>query len=189
MLIDKVAARAHVRKGTLYHYFPTKEDLYVATIFDGGDRLREELEEVLQEEGLPLEDALEKPRVRHCRIFGSVANSSRSSTAWSKSPTGMNRTSSAPDVKASSDSLTEKRGLGPNTLSAGHCRLLTEMFFGMLRSVILYRRQRATPEALAASVVRLFLDSFHAYVELKDTRTSRTSTGGKPDGRATTLLS
>ncbi len=50
VLMEEVALRARVGKGTLYRYFPTKEDLYFATIFAGWDRLREELEEVLREE-------------------------------------------------------------------------------------------------------------------------------------------
>ena len=32
VLMDDVAARAGVGKGTLYRYFPTKDDLYFATI-------------------------------------------------------------------------------------------------------------------------------------------------------------
>src|SRR5204863_2864875 len=59
VLMEEVALRARVGKGTLYRYFPTKEDLYFAIIFAGWDRLREELEEVLREEG-PLEELLEK---------------------------------------------------------------------------------------------------------------------------------
>src|SRR5262249_56020074 len=51
VLMEEVALRAHVGKGTLYRYFPTKEDLYLTTILAGWDRLREELETVLRQGG------------------------------------------------------------------------------------------------------------------------------------------
>ena len=44
VLMEEVALRAGVGKGTLYRYFPTKDKLYVSTIVIGWDRLREELE-------------------------------------------------------------------------------------------------------------------------------------------------
>src|SRR5262245_65403616 len=58
VLMDDVAERANVGKGTLYRYFPTKEELYFATIFEGWDQLATELEEVVQQDGL-LHDLLE----------------------------------------------------------------------------------------------------------------------------------
>jgi len=75
-----------------------------------------------------------------------------------------------------------RRGLGSNAPSAGQGRLITEMFLGMLRSIILYRGSRDTPATLARLGVRLFLNGFHATVGPKDTRTSRTMAGGKSDG-------
>jgi AcrR family transcriptional regulator len=190
VLMDEVAARAQVGKGTLYRYFPTKEDLYFATIFEGWDRLREELEEVLQEEGLLLEDALEKATRQMLSYF------------WQRRQfvTLVHRLEHTPngDEQAEWRSRREgivrlvegvlKRKLGSNALSAGQCRLLTEMFLGMLRSIILYRGSRDTPATLARMGVRLFLDGFRASVEPQDTRTSRTGAEGKSDGRAVTLL-
>src|SRR5690348_9289181 len=50
VLMDDVADRAGVGKGTVYRYFPTKEELYFATIFEGWDRLGKELEVVVQQQ-------------------------------------------------------------------------------------------------------------------------------------------
>jgi AcrR family transcriptional regulator len=189
VLMDEVAARAQIGKGTLYRYFPTKEDLYFSTIFDGWDRLREELEAVLQEEGL-LEETLEKATCQMLSYF------------WQRRQfvTLVHRLEHAPNGEEQAEwrsrregivRLVEgvlKRGLGTNAPPAGQCRLITEMFLGMLRSIILYRGSRDTPATLARLGVRLFLDGFHTYAELKDTRTSRTMVGGKSDGRAATLL-
>jgi AcrR family transcriptional regulator len=189
VLMDEVAARAQVGKGTLYRYFPRKEDLYFATIFDGWDRLREELEEVLQEEGLLLEDALEKATRQMLSYF------------WQRRQfvTLVHRLEHTPNGEEQAEWRSRRegivrlvegvlqRGLGPNALPVGQRRLITEMFLGMLRSVILYRGNRDTPATLARMVVRLFLDGFRASVEPQDTRTSRTMVGGKPDGRAATL--
>ncbi|MGE0679616.1 MAG: TetR/AcrR family transcriptional regulator [Candidatus Binatia bacterium] len=189
VLMDEVAARAKVGKGTLYRYFPTKEDLYFATIFDGWDRLREELEEVLQEEGL-LKDTLEKATRQILSYF------------WQRRQfvTLVHRLEHTPNGEEQAEwrsrregivRLVEgvlKRRLGSNALSAGQCRLITEMFLGMLRSIILHRGSRDTPATLARMVVRLFLDGFRTSVEPQDTHTSRTGAGGKSDGRAVTLL-
>ena len=59
VLMDDVAERAEVGKGTVYRYFPTKEELYFATIFEGWDRLGKELEAVVQQDG-SLHDLLEQ---------------------------------------------------------------------------------------------------------------------------------
>lgn len=190
VLMDEVAARAQMGKGTLYRYFPTKEDLYFATIFDGWDRLREELEEVLQEEGL-LEETLEKATRQILLYFWQRRQFVTLVHRLEHTPSGEEQA----EWRSRREGIVRlvegvlQRGLGPNALPSGQRRLLTEMFLGMLRSVILYRGSRDTPATLAHLVVSLFLDGFHAYVERKDTRTSRTSTGGKPDGRAATLLS
>src|SRR5436853_352220 len=44
VLMDDVAARAGVGKGTQYRYFPTKDDLYFATIFAGLEEIKAEVE-------------------------------------------------------------------------------------------------------------------------------------------------
>ena len=44
VLMDDIAQEAGVAKGTLYSYFPDKEALYFATVFDGISKLNEKLQ-------------------------------------------------------------------------------------------------------------------------------------------------
>ena len=183
VLMDEVAARAQMGKGTLYRYFPTKEDLYFATIFDGWDRLREELEDVLREEGA-LEDTLEKATRQILSYFWQRRQFVTLVHRLEHTPNGNEQT----EWRSRREGIVRlvegvlRRGLGPNAPPTRQCRLIAEMFLGMLRSVILYRGSRDTPATLARMMVRLFLDGFYAAVEPKDTRTSRTLVGGQSDG-------
>jgi len=43
VLMDEIAREAGVAKGTLYSYFPDKEELYFAVVFDGISKLNERL--------------------------------------------------------------------------------------------------------------------------------------------------
>jgi AcrR family transcriptional regulator len=52
-LIDEVAAAAGVGKGTIYRYFPTKDDLYFAAILHGFDELSSTLAVTLSRESSP----------------------------------------------------------------------------------------------------------------------------------------
>ncbi len=158
VLMEEVAVRARVGKGTLYRYFPTKEDLYVATILEGWDRLREKVEQVLKEGGA-LQEVLEKLTLQILDYFWQrrpfvtlvyrleYKPSSKEKTDWQKRREGIVR-------------LVEgvlERGVPKEALSFRDVRLLTELFLGMVRSAILYRREGDTPQTLAPLVVRLFL--------------------------------
>jgi TetR/AcrR family transcriptional regulator, cholesterol catabolism regulator len=44
VLMDDIAHEAGVAKGTLYTYFPAKEELYFAVVFEGLSRLNDQLE-------------------------------------------------------------------------------------------------------------------------------------------------
>ncbi|HZR80159.1 MAG TPA: TetR/AcrR family transcriptional regulator [Candidatus Binatia bacterium] len=57
VLMDDVAAHAHVGKGTLYRYFPTKEELFVATVLRGLDDFHERFLQMFEDEA-PLERIL-----------------------------------------------------------------------------------------------------------------------------------
>jgi AcrR family transcriptional regulator len=54
--MDDVAEAARVGKGTLYRYFPSKEDLYLGVVAEAFDLLIRRLERV-EAEGLPAADA------------------------------------------------------------------------------------------------------------------------------------
>ncbi len=53
--LDEVAERAGVAKGTLYRYFESKADLYVAVLADNGNRFTELMRECVSEGTSPME--------------------------------------------------------------------------------------------------------------------------------------
>src|SRR5437773_11890972 len=48
VLMEDVARSCGVAKGTLYRYFPSKRALYLAVMFDGIERLHEELQTAVE---------------------------------------------------------------------------------------------------------------------------------------------
>ena len=59
VLMDDVAARAGVGKGTLYRYFPTKEELFLAMVLRGLDESHGEFLRAFDDESASLETILE----------------------------------------------------------------------------------------------------------------------------------
>ncbi|MBI3304452.1 MAG: TetR/AcrR family transcriptional regulator [Deltaproteobacteria bacterium] len=187
VLMEDVAVRAQVGKGTLYRYFPTKEALYFATIFAGWDRLREELEGVVREEE-PVGELLEKTARQILTYFWQRRHfatlvyrlehkaSGQEKRDWQRRREGIVR-------------LVEgvvKRGMLSDGLLVGDVRMLTELFLGMVRAAILYRGSRDTPEALAGFIASLFLEGIRS--QRLTTPHTQTLLGGKTRDRAAALL-
>ena len=187
VLMEDVAVRAQVGKGTLYRYFPTKEALYFATIFAGWDRLREELEEVVREEE-PVGELLEKTARQILAYFWQRRHfatlvyrlehkaSGQEKRDWQRRREGIVR-------------LVEgvvKRGMLSDGLFVGDVRMLTELFLGMVRAAILYRGSRDTPAALAGLIAGLFLEGIRS--QRLTTPHTQTFLGGKTRDRAAALL-
>ena len=58
VLTDEISARLKMGKGTLYRYFPSKEELYFATLVDGLQGMQDAIDDVLREPGT-LEDTID----------------------------------------------------------------------------------------------------------------------------------
>jgi AcrR family transcriptional regulator len=153
VLMDDVAARARVGKGTLYRYFPTKEELYIATVLDTWDRVLAEIEQVLRDEsrtGENLETMTRRvlsffwPR----RHFIALLRDSMENPEWRRRHEAV--------------LLLVEDQLGREDLSDGlpasDLRMVVELFLGMLRAALLYRDNRSRPETLAHLIVTLFVD-------------------------------
>ena len=189
VLMEEVALRAQVGKGTLYRYFPAKEDLYLATIFAGWDQHHKELAAVLQQEG-SLDEILEKTARQILAYF------------WQRRlfVTLVYRLEHKPGGKEKSDwqrrrerivRLVEgvmKRKMLSGTPPASDARLLVEIFFGMIRAAILYRGHRDTPEALARQVASLFLDGLRGRARQSVNHRARSIAGGNKREREAALL-
>lgn len=185
VLMDDVAERADVGKGTVYRYFPTKEDLYFATIFEGWDRLGKELEAVLQQHG-PLQDTLEHVTRQvlsyfwHRRQFVTLVHRLESNLEGEEQADWQRRRNIIVGVFV--DIL--NKGVAAQALSSGQLRLITEMYLGMLRSIILYREDHDTPDTMAPLAVQLFLDGLSNFTPPLEHSDSRLTAGGKSRVRA-----
>ena len=153
VLMDDVATRARVGKGTLYRYFPTKEALYIATVLDAWDRVRMEIEEVFRDEsrtGENLETMTRRvltffwPR----RHFIALLRDTMENPEWRRAHEA---------VVVLVESELEREGL-VGSLPGVDLRMAVELFLGMLRAALLYRDARSRPETLAHLIVKLYLD-------------------------------
>jgi len=158
VLMEDVAQACGVGKGTLYRYFPSKHELYLAVMFEGIERLRDEL---LAAVHTPATPAQKIERIVRCilehfwdrRFFFAL----------------IHRNEHKPDDPDGREWLrrrAEIAGLVERTLeeamAAGYVRradprIAAEMLLGMLRGVNRYRTPHATLDDLVASVVEVFL--------------------------------
>jgi len=187
VLMEDVASRANVGKGTVYRYFPTKEELYFATIFEGWDRLGKELETVAQQHG-SLHDTLEHVTRQvlsyfwRRRQFVTLVYRLENTLEGEEQADWQRRRDSIVGVFA--DIL--NKGMTERTLSSRQVRLVTEMYLGMLRSIILYHEDQDTPDTMAPLAVRLFLDGLSNLALSLEHSDSRLPVGGKSRVRTLT---
>jgi TetR/AcrR family fatty acid metabolism transcriptional regulator len=155
--MDDVAAACGVGKGTLYRYFRSKRELYLAIVFDGIARLRAELEAALAAGGSP---ARQVERI----VRGTLG------FFWDRRFffALIHRHESKPDGDAR-EWLRQRAQLAAmveealrRAMAAGHvrpieCRIAAEMLLGMMRGVNRYRARDDHFEYLVASVVEVFM--------------------------------
>jgi AcrR family transcriptional regulator len=159
VLMDDVAERAGVGKGTLYRYFPNKEDLYFATLFAGLEELKLEIEGLARRGG-SLREVLEAistglfryfwPRRPLLRLLYQYENRLRGAQggAWLVRRRAIANTIAGVFARAAAD-----REIGDVPP-----RLAAELFLGMVRSTNLYRGEKDDPEALGRRIAGILLD-------------------------------
>ena len=154
--MDDVAARARVGKGTLYRYFPTKDDLYFATVLDAWDHMRHELVEAVGIDDTPAENlyrmtarvlAFFWPR----RQFVALLRDNMENPEWRRRREVV--------VRLVESELSRDRGA--RSLPPADLRIAVELFLGMYRAALLYREEDSRPELLARQIVAIFLDGIH----------------------------
>jgi AcrR family transcriptional regulator len=179
VLTDEISARLHMGKGTLYRYFPSKEELYFATLVDGLQGMQDAIEAVLSDPG-PLEKTIEALTSTIIGYF------------WQRRDFFVllhrHETKIDPDERVEwqqrREAVVAKVGariaaeLGRTRLEP---RLAVEMLFGMIRSACLYRDDRAKPEQLARLVTRTFLSGVRGQHERAAARppARKRAAGGK----------
>jgi AcrR family transcriptional regulator len=171
VLMEDVAAEAKVGKGTLYRYFPTKDELFFATIFAGLDELRAELG-ATAERGGRLRDVLEALAVGTLRFYWPrrpLLTLMHRYEARLRDPQGgewLERRNAIADLIAKVFRRAAERGEARNVKP----RLAAELFLGMVRAANVYRTDRDTPEALGADVVSILLDGVSLESAGRETR-------------------
>jgi TetR/AcrR family fatty acid metabolism transcriptional regulator len=155
--MDDVAAACGVGKGTVYRYFPSKRELYLAVMFDGIERLRAELAEAAR--------TVEPPARKLERIVRRTLG-----YFWDRRHffVLIHQQEHKPDADV--EEWFRQRGkmvhivqdVVDAAITAGQLhpvdsRIATEMLFGMMRGVNRYRTPADSLEALVTTVVELFM--------------------------------
>lgn len=159
VLMDDVAARAGVGKGTLYRYFPTKDELFLATVLRG---LAESHGEFLQffAEDAPLETILETAVARMLTYFSGRAPLL---TLLQRYEGRLPQADTEAWQRRRVEALAAIVGALERAERTGRIRqvdheIAAEMLLGMVRTAVQYPREGLTPERMAHEIVALFLN-------------------------------
>jgi AcrR family transcriptional regulator len=155
--IDDVAEACGVGKGTVYRYFPSKQQLFLAVMFDGIERLRLELDAAARMAESP---AQRIRRIVHRtlaffwnrRFFFSLIHRSEHKMTGEAREWFRHRTALSRVVEETLETA----------VAAGHIRridtrIAAEILFGMMRGVNRYRAEGDRLEDLVATVVEVFM--------------------------------
>lgn len=158
VLTDDIAQRLGIGKGTIYRYFRSKEELYLAAIGEGLSGLRAAVEQVTAEdtdlratvEGLTgtLISYFWRRRdffVLLHRLEAKLSEQER--VDWQKSRDEV--------VALMARRLEQAAGRGE--IAGVNARLAVEALFGMIRGVCVYRAERDRPSEITQLVSDIFL--------------------------------
>jgi AcrR family transcriptional regulator len=156
VLIDDVATAAGVGKGTIYRYFPTKDDLFFAAILHSFDRLSDALAESLAQET--------SPRRRLERIAREVLSFSwgrrdlftlllNDERRFAKRDGELQKRREAVSRLAQEAIL---EGIRRREFRGIDARIGAELFRGMIRAANTLRRPEDTLDGLVSEIVGIF---------------------------------
>lgn len=155
-LIDEVAAAAGVGKGTIYRYFPTKDDLYFAAVLHSFDELSSALAVTLARE--------KSPRRRLERIAREVLTFSRNRPDLyvllqrdeRRYPQRENELQKRRDALSRLVQEAILEGIRRREFRGIDARVGAELFRGMIRAANRLRVGEETLEQLSADIVGIF---------------------------------
>lgn len=159
VLMDDVAARAGVGKGTLYRYFPTKEELFLATVLRGLDQSHGEFLRTFDEDA-PLETILETTVAHMLSYFTGRAPLL---TLLQRYEDRLPKADTAAWRRRRVEALAAIVGALDRAAQGGVIRPLdtgiaAEMLLGMVRTAVFYPRPGVPAERMAHEIVSLFLN-------------------------------
>lgn len=158
VLTDDIAQRLGIGKGTIYRYFGSKEELYLAAIGEGLNGLHAAVTTVLEQDA-PLETTIEAVVRTMVTYF------------WRRRDFFVLMHRLEPKLKAREradwreqrDKVVGmirrviERAATQGGISRVNARLAVEVLFGMIRGVCVYRAESDRPEELTRLVTAIFL--------------------------------
>ncbi|MGH7781272.1 MAG: TetR/AcrR family transcriptional regulator [Candidatus Binataceae bacterium] len=159
VLIDHVAARARVGKGSVYRRFGSKEELYAAVVIAGFVELQKQIREALPQSASIREQI--STIVRHVLLF---FWNRREFAALMRDPRAL-PPAQARDFREQRKQLARmlsdvlRDGIARGAIRADlDTRLAAESMLGMVRGFNRYGREFATPEVAVETIIAIFLE-------------------------------
>ena len=157
VLIDDVAAAAHVGKGTIYRYFETKEDLHFAAILYGFDALAEALSAASVRGAAPAErlERIAREVIAFFRVRGDL-----SKLLMEDEQRFEARNEELAKRKEVLQRLVEQclaDGEASGAFRVTSIPSAAALFRGMIRAAVESRSAEDTPESLAAGILEIFI--------------------------------
>jgi AcrR family transcriptional regulator len=183
VLTDDIAQRVGIGKGTIYRYFDSKEDLYLAAISAGLDGFNLAILSVLQQDA-PLHamvEAVARTMISHLwrhRDFFVLMHRLESKLKPAQRADWRNGRSEMIGMVC----RVIERAISRGEIAPLNSRMAVEVLFGMIRAVCVYRDESDRPEDLIRLVVGVFLGGVagHAGMPAERSRTLKVVKGGAP---------
>ncbi len=161
VLMDDVAKEAGVGKGTIYRYFPDKESLYFAVIFDGVEDLQRRIQTTLPDRG-DVEGTVRElvatlvSFFRQNRFFFRLMNVEDSKVGGGDNP---NRRQWGRKRGELIDAIAQMlaRARDTRALNIRYPRTDAQILIGMVRSVLRHNEDNLTVQQMADEIVRIYL--------------------------------
>jgi AcrR family transcriptional regulator len=160
VLMDDVAARAGVGKGTLYRYFPTKEELFLAMVLRGLDESHGEFLRAFDDEATSLETILETSVGHMLDYFRGrgplLALFLRYEDRLPQADTELWHQRRDEAIAAIAGAL--DRASRSGGIRDVDTRIAAQMLLGMVRTAVFYEHPEMAPSRMAREIVSLFLN-------------------------------
>jgi AcrR family transcriptional regulator len=159
VLTDHIAAQVGIGKGTIYRYFRSKEELYLAAISEGLSGLRTAVERATAEQHdlRAMIESLSGTMIayfwRRRDFFVLVNRLEATLTQAERADWQKSRDELVASIARRLDQAAARGEIAPL-----QSRLAVEALFGMIRGVCVYRAERDRPAALTQLVTNLFLN-------------------------------
>ena len=161
VLMDDIAQEAKVAKGTLYSYFPDKEELYFAVVFDGISKLNERLQTKADMEASPEKKLREMIYAivtffKQNRFFFRLMSIEDSKSDNGK---GINRQRWFEERHKQMDAIETvlKSGAEKGAFEIEYVRTEARVLRGMIRSVLTCPEDGLSADQMVDMIMRIFL--------------------------------